>query len=268
MAAGHVHRPFQALCLDHRLSYSGGTSEQSAQGQGTGWEIQVGKHACVLEGNTLGELHSFWMKTLPDWVRSHQVPPKSRCGMPRSFTSQHSILTLVSCRIWLGECLSKFLEEWSSQLACSSSTGDFCFLRHSIIDLSHNANLFFFPTRTTGAVVLWQWINQSFNALVNYTNRNAASSLSNKWANSPSSYLVLFIHVILFSFLRQIAVAYITATSSALATALGFKALLSTVSLVLCIVQISLRFIFIPPHSTESPSSGSALCAFHGCGCR
>eukprot|EP00914_Ancora_sagittata_P006030 GHVO01012161.1.p1 GENE.GHVO01012161.1~~GHVO01012161.1.p1 ORF type:complete len:274 (+),score=23.10 GHVO01012161.1:125-823(+) len=60
--------------------------------------------------------------------------------------------------------------------------------------------------KTTGAVILWQWINQSFNALVNYTNRNAASSLSNK----------------------QIATAYVTATSSALITALTFKAVLST----------------------------------------
>ncbi|ELT87634.1 hypothetical protein CAPTEDRAFT_179902 [Capitella teleta] len=59
--------------------------------------------------------------------------------------------------------------------------------------------------RTTGAVIFWQWLNQSFNALVNYTNRNAASSLTTK----------------------QITTAYLTATSGALVTALGFKALFS-----------------------------------------
>lgn len=55
--------------------------------------------------------------------------------------------------------------------------------------------------RTVPAVVFWQWVNQSFNALVNYTNRNANSSLT----------------------VTQLGVSYVSATSSALIAAIGCK---------------------------------------------
>ena len=51
--------------------------------------------------------------------------------------------------------------------------------------------------------MLGQWFNQSFNAIVNYTNRNAKSDVTNK----------------------QIAMAYVGATSGAVAAAAGMNLL-------------------------------------------
>jgi len=59
--------------------------------------------------------------------------------------------------------------------------------------------------KTTTAVVFWQWVNQSFNALVNYTNRNAKSPLTE----------------------TQMGVAYVSATAAACFTAMGLKSYLA-----------------------------------------
>lgn len=50
-------------------------------------------------------------------------------------------------------------------------------LKSALIKSSFTGSLFL---RSTPAVIFWQTVNQTFNAIVNYTNRNASAGVTNE----------------------------------------------------------------------------------------
>lgn len=59
--------------------------------------------------------------------------------------------------------------------------------------------------RSTPGIVFWQWVNQTFNSIVNYTNRNASAGLTNE----------------------QLGQAYVAATTASVVTAIGLNKFVS-----------------------------------------
>ncbi|NXL28786.1 SFXN3 protein, partial [Glaucidium brasilianum] len=73
--------------------------------------------------------------------------------------------------------------------------------------------------RTTPAVLFWQWVNQSFNAIVNYTNRSGDAPITPRQAPLwPGPQGTPECH-------RGLGTAYVSATTGAVVTALGLKSL-------------------------------------------
>jgi len=103
-------------------------------------------------------------------------------------------------------------------------------------------------SRSTREVFFWQWFNQSFNAVVNYTNRSGKTPVTVEYVNFfpvmnytsgslnlrsrvVTSYTLLN-NLCVIDLWRQLGTSYVCATTGALAAALGLNSLVK-VSLVM-----------------------------------
>ena len=128
--------------------------------------------------NSMDQIRQTFVSGLIEKVKSPRVQQLSSCMRPKCSMTPPTTLTLGRrCSLLVG-CHFKFPATWPSSGVCSHFISQQKIWMWFSNKLLNFCGILFY--RSPAAVIFWQWMNQTFNSIVNYTNRSGDQAFTTK----------------------------------------------------------------------------------------